>query len=318
MEANVPSALVSPALAGAAVERPAPHGLLRFARIHVAATFCLLVAGAAVTSNDAGLAVVDWPSSLGFFNPLAIHLRGLMHGLVAFEHGHREIGMVVGLLTIVHCLWLRRAGGTPLLRRLGVVLLVLVCIQGGLGGLTVKLKLPPVVSILHGMVAQTFFCLSIATAWLLAREQSPAAGPAGAPTDEARRLVSRSRLAFAAIYLQLLLGAIVRHTVAKWRVPTFGDLPVVLHMTFALVVLLVVALLVATLAASTEADARVRRSGFLLGALVLAQLALGILSVATRTDPLVTVLHVITGAAILGTALVAVLRSARLAVRGAS
>jgi cytochrome c oxidase assembly protein subunit 15 len=315
------------------------RALHRFACIHVLATFVLLIAGARVTSNDAGISVVDWPSSLGFFNPIAVHLRGLMHGLVAIEHGHREIAMVVGLLTIVEAIWLWRTGEQTL-RTLGVLLLIGVLVQGGLGGLTVKMKLPPAVSIAHGMLAQSFFCLSIATAALLAprgataallaprasgsttsRPGSTGASSAGLEQTGARAtflaLRRASVVTMAIVFGQLFLGAFVRHTVAKWRVPTFADLPVMVHAAFAAAVLVSIGMLVARSVATASLERAITRPALALGGLVVAQAILGVLAVATRTDPLITVLHVVIGAAILGTCVMLAVRSGRLAAAAA-
>jgi cytochrome c oxidase assembly protein subunit 15 len=299
---------------------PATSGALhRFAQFHVFATFCLLAFGASVTSNDAGLAVPDWPTTYGEINPIAPYLRGLVRGLIALEHNHRVFGMVVGLLTIVEFGWILRTVRAPRLRRLAWVLMVGVVVQGSLGGATVLGSLPAAVSIAHGMVAQGFFCLSIATAWRLSAEWRDAEPQVarGAPTPAALSLARAALLVAVAVACQLFLGALVRHTVAKTRVPEFTDLPVVLHMAFAVVVLAAIGTFVARVSVAAAVDARVRRAALLQGGLVAAQLALGLLSVATRTDPLITVLHVITGAALLGTAVLAVLRSRRLAERAA-
>ncbi|HEY6938819.1 MAG TPA: hypothetical protein VI424_16790, partial [Terriglobales bacterium] len=59
------------------------------------ATFLLLIAGALVTSNDAGLSVPDWPTSFG-----SLYKLPRMVGGVKFEHGHRMVAELVGLLTI--------------------------------------------------------------------------------------------------------------------------------------------------------------------------------------------------------------------------
>lgn len=325
LNANAPSADLSGELdrSGAAVRpsdvRPHLPARHRFACLHVVATFCLLAFGASVTSNDAGLAVPDWPTTYGDLNPIAPYLRGLVSGLIALEHNHRVFGMVVGLLTIVLAAWLWRTGETTTRRRLGAWLLVLVCVQGGLGGLTVHMKLPAAVSIAHGMLAQTFFCLSIVTAWLLSREARDAgeARRSGAPLAAPPALAKAARFAFAVIYLQLFFGALVRHTVAKSRVPTFGDSAVVLHMCFALVVLIAIGRLVATTSSVERLDGRLLRPVFALAGLVFLQLLLGLLAVATRTDPLVTVLHVITGAALLGTSCFVVVRTRALAATAA-
>ncbi len=68
-------------------------GLHRFAVLVACATFFLIIAGANVTSHDAGLAVPDWPLSFGKVFPQMV-------GNVFWEHGHRMIATAVGLLTI--------------------------------------------------------------------------------------------------------------------------------------------------------------------------------------------------------------------------
>ena len=321
IEAHAPVGAAAAAPAAAAVAgvdavSTAGRGLHRLACVHVLATFCLIAFGASVTSNDAGLAVPDWPATYGHLNPLAPYLRGLVSGLIALEHNHRVFAMGVGLLTIALLVAVLRQPAAPAVRRLAWVLLVGVCVQGGFGGLTVLFKLPAAVSILHGMVAQAFFCGSIAIAYLLSAERRDQAAASSRPLAiEALAIRSAARGFVVACVVQLFLGALVRHTVAKSRVPTFGDLPVVLHMLFALAVRVALVHLVARLVASAGVDARTRRAALGAGAAVMVQLLLGLLAVATRTDPLVTVLHVITGAAILGTACLVALRADRLGER---
>ncbi len=76
--------------------------LHHFATFLAAATFILIIAGALVTSNDAGLSVPDWPTSFGTFR------MPRMVGGVKWEHGHRMMAGAVGLLTIILALWLWR------------------------------------------------------------------------------------------------------------------------------------------------------------------------------------------------------------------
>ena len=68
-------------------------GLNRFAILVACATFFLIIAGALVTSNDAGLATEDWPLSNGQFFPEMV-------GNLFWEHGHRMVATTVGMLTI--------------------------------------------------------------------------------------------------------------------------------------------------------------------------------------------------------------------------
>src|SRR5262245_38937222 len=110
-------------------------GLNRFAILVVCATFCLIIAGALVTSHDAGLATSDWPLSNGQFFPKMV-------GNLFWEHGHRMVATTVGLLTIVLMIYILAKEERSWSRRLGVFALLAVIAQGLLGGLTVNLMLP--------------------------------------------------------------------------------------------------------------------------------------------------------------------------------
>src|SRR2546428_13993038 len=81
-------------------------GLHRFALFTAGCTLLLLVAGALVTSNDAGLSVPDWPLSYGSLTPPIV-------GGIFYEHGHRMIGSFVGLLSIVLAGFLLAGGFRP-------------------------------------------------------------------------------------------------------------------------------------------------------------------------------------------------------------
>ncbi len=122
-------------------------------------TFLLIIAGALVTSNDAGLSVPDWPTSFGSWYKIPKLVGG-----VKFEHTHRMIAQVAGLLTIILAVWTWRAEKRRWMRILGFVALGTVIAQGILGGLTVLFFLPPPVSSAHAALAQTFFCLAVAMA----------------------------------------------------------------------------------------------------------------------------------------------------------
>src|SRR5690349_13656534 len=127
---------------------PYNRGLHRFAVFTASVTFLLLIAGALVTSNDAGLSVPDWPTTFG-----SIYKMPHMVGGVKFEHGHRMVAEFVGLLTIVIAVWTWRAEKRRWMRVLGVAALGTVIAQGVLGGITVKYYLPPAVSSAHAAVA---------------------------------------------------------------------------------------------------------------------------------------------------------------------
>ena len=127
----------------------------RFAVFTGCVTFLLIVAGALVTSNDAGLSVPDWPTSFGSLYKIP-HLVGG----VRFEHTHRMIAQFVGFLTIILAIWTWRADPRRWMKYLGITALGLVIAQGVLGGLTVLFYLPPAISSAHAALAQTFFCVT--------------------------------------------------------------------------------------------------------------------------------------------------------------
>src|SRR5829696_7564454 len=128
------------------MEHPWLH---RFAVLLAVCTLLLVIAGASVTSNQAGLSVPDWPLSYGQVMPE-------MEGGVFYEHGHRMIASFVGFLTVILAIWLWRSEPRPWLRRLGLIALAAVIVQGVLGGMTVLFMLPKAVSISHACLAQLF------------------------------------------------------------------------------------------------------------------------------------------------------------------
>src|SRR5947209_15025171 len=110
--------------------------LHRFAKVVVASTVLLILAGSLVTSHDAGLSVPDWPTSYGwnmFTFPPSMWVGGIL-----YEHGHRLIASTVGFLTIVLAAWLWRAESRRSVRNLGLAAVAAVILQGLLGGLTVR------------------------------------------------------------------------------------------------------------------------------------------------------------------------------------
>ena len=195
----------------------------RFAVFTAACTFLLLVAGALVTSNDAGLSVPDWPLSYGSLTPPMV-------GGIFYEHGHRMIASFVGLLSIVLAVWLwrvesRRPPTKRWLRWLGVAALGAIVAQGLLGGLTVLFFLPPSVSSAHAALAQLFFATvaSIAlftSAWW---EQKTGLWLRDFRSPSIHTLVL---ITVAAVFVQLILGAALRHK-------AFGIIP---HLAGAVVV----------------------------------------------------------------------------------
>ena len=139
----------------------------RLALITAGATFVLILFGGLVTNTGAALAVPDWPTTFGH-NMFLYPWAGMVGGIF-YEHSHRLIGAVVGLLTLGLGAVLWGAGGR--LRWLGLAAVAAVVVQGLLGGLRVVL-LQGTLAILHGCLAQAFFGLLVAIALLTSRAAS--------------------------------------------------------------------------------------------------------------------------------------------------
>src|SRR5215470_8858894 len=183
------------------------RGLNRFAIIVACATFFLIIAGANVTSHDAGLATSDWPLSNGQVFPKMV-------GNLFWEHGHRLVATTVGLLTIALAVVLQFRERRSWVKRLGWLALGGVIAQGLLGGLTVKMNLPLAISAAHATLAQLFFCTTVSLAVFTSRSWIDA--PA-LPVEQTGALPLRYLCAVAllTIFLQLIIGAILRHS-ATW------------------------------------------------------------------------------------------------------
>lgn len=170
-------------------------------------TLLLIAAGGIVTSKNVGLAVPDWPTSYGY--SMWSLPWSMWKGGVLYEHAHRVIASVVGLMALVLAIWVARTDRRRWVRLLAAGALVLVVIQGILGGMTVRFLLPLPVSVSHATLAQTFFVVTIVLAYALSRERLQRASRTESP-DEIRRAIWV--WAFVAlIMVQLVLGAIMRH-----------------------------------------------------------------------------------------------------------
>jgi heme a synthase len=272
----------------------------RFAIFTACATFVLIVAGALVTSNDAGLSVPDWPTTFG-----SIYKMPHMVGGVRFEHGHRMIAEFVGLLTIILAVWTWRVEKRRWLRILGVVGLGTVIAQGILGGITVLFYLPPAVSSAHAALAQTFFCIAVLIA-MFTGQQWVEEQPRVEFDPRRPSLFTLALLSIFVLYVQLILGAMFRHKGLSWW-------PHVVHAGVVTVVLSWTAIRALTQYARIPA---VKKPAVIMLSLMITQLCLGFAAFLTRVTwghdalqpelPMVasTVAHVAVGALLLATTMV--------------
>lgn len=276
----------------------------RFAVFTACCTFFLLIAGALVTSNDAGLSVPDWPLSYGSLAPPMV-------GGIFYEHGHRMIAAFVGLLSIVLAAWLWRTESRAWVRWLGVAAVGTVIAQGILGGITVLFFLPAAISAAHATLAQLFFCAIVSIAlftsawWQRDKVVIPDAG--------SRRIHSVAVATACATLVQLVLGAAFRHK-------GFGILP---HLVGAVVVTVLIFWLAGLLRRRFAQVPALRGSAKALHALIGTQLILGGAAWWSRIygarfpQPIpvtitLTVIHTVTGALVLATTVVVTLLCYRL------
>lgn len=300
------------------------RGLHRFAVLLACAVVLLITAGGLVKSLEAGLSVPDWPLSYGSLNPP----RWWQIETVRAEHGHRLIAGTVALLTIALAVWVGRRDERRWVRRLAYLAVVAVVAQALLGGLTVLLFLPAPISVSHAALAQIFLCLIVTIAvvtsrwWLTGREAFEDSG-------SVRRVARLATAATALIYLQILVGAVMRHTGAGLAIPDFPlafgglipprfDFGIAIHFAHRLGALLVATVIFWTFGRVLRLTSQERRlvtSSGVMTLLVLIQGTLGGLVVLTSKAPLPNTLHVGTGAALLATSLSLSLASWRLSWR---
>ncbi len=268
------------------------------ARATAATTAVLLTAGGLVTSKGAGMAVPDWPTTYGY-NMFTFPISRWI-GPIAFEHAHRLLGSLVGMLTVALAVAVWRCDSRRWMRTLAVVAVVAVAIQGVLGGLRV-IENERVLALVHGSFAHSFFALMAVMALATTRLWSEALA---SPLDRERgRGVERLALATTvALYVQILLGARLRHLMGTVFVHLGGAV---------LVITLVVALRFRTHAASHQAPAARMASALL--QLTWIQLVLGFLAYAAKfmapvpelapwPAVLLTVAHQVNGALVFATA----------------
>ena len=298
-------------------ESPEPENLWlhRFAVFTALSTTFLIFAGGLVTSTESGLAVPDWPLSFGMFFPPMV-------GGVFFEHGHRMVAGFVGLLTFTLAIWVSLKEDRAWVRWLTLGALGAVIAQAILGGLTVIYLLPTPISVAHATLAQTFFCMIIALALFTSPDWKrglPSAGERpGSPS-----LPRLCGLTTGAIYLQLMLGALMRHS-NSWLaipdfplafgkiIPPFESALIVIHFAHRIGALLVTGMVFWTLiriVSGYRSHTRLFRLAVIMASLLLIQVTLGAFTIWSEKAVTITTFHVVTGAAILGISLLLTLHA---------
>jgi len=278
--------------------------LHRLAVLTAGATLVLIFAGGVVTNTGSGLAVPDWPTTFG--HNMFLFPWSQMVGGIFIEHSHRLIGSVVGMLTVGLAVWLWVSEPRRWLQLTGLAAVVAVVIQGVLGGLRVVL-LEHGLAIVHGCFAHAFLALIVALAVWTGRSWRSVAGDTSAAVRGGRGL---ALFTTAAVYLQVVLGAMVTHTGAY----------LISHLAMALLVILSARLLAARVLRVPGVE--LRRPAIVLLVLLALQVGLGVGAFAWRFTAVNEVMapglglafqtiHRVTGATILAAAVVLLLRVLR-------
>ncbi len=235
--------------------------LHRTARLTAGATFLLIVIGGIVTSTDSGLAVPDWPTTFGY-NMFLYPLSEMVGGIL-YEHSHRLMGSLVGILTIALLVLTLARDSRKWLKWLGLAALIAVSVQGVLGGLRVT-QINRNFAIVHACLAQAFFALLCGIAWFTSRDWWQEARTITGET--ARKLRRLSLITTCLIYVQLIFGAILRHTGSRLDA----------HLLFAFLVTLHIFLLARRILTMNSEAKRIGQSmPLLLLGLLAVQLVLG-------------------------------------------
>jgi heme a synthase len=172
----------------------------RLAVLTAAVTCVLIVFGGLVTNTGAALAVPDWPTTFG--HNMFLFPWSQMVGGVFYEHSHRLLGSLVGMLTLALAAVLWPRGGR--LRALGIAAVIAVIAQGVVGGLRVVL-LTDGLAMVHGPLAQAFFALVVSIALITSERM---ARPVAALDGATRSLTVAAALL---VYLQIVFGALLTH-----------------------------------------------------------------------------------------------------------
>jgi cytochrome c oxidase assembly protein subunit 15 len=279
----------------------------RFAIFVVCWTILLLIAGALVTSNEAALSVPDWPLSYGTLTPPMV-------GGIRYEHSHRVIAGVLGLLSVVLAVWVWAKDERRWLRWFSVIAVAGIAAQAVLGGEVVRQLLHYWLPVVHACFAQIVFAALLSIAVFTSRwwiSDQPRVEDTGSPSVYSLAIANA-----AVIYLQVILGAGLRHK----------EIPVWPHMVGALIVLGMVIWLAAVLRRRFEKSTVISKTRILLHAILGTQLLLGLgaywsrLTTADAPQPMplmvaLTVLHTVVGAILFGVSVLIILLCYRLVPR---
>mgnify|MGYP001957657216 FL=1 len=294
--------------------------------------------GGLVKSHESGLSVPDWPNTYGEFMFSFPYSKWV--GGIFYEHLHRLFASFVGFLILILSFWVWKVESRIWLKKLGFAALFTVVLQGLLGGLTVIFLLPTLISMAHGILAQTFFCITIAISFYLTIKKDSKKNTLLRHHSKFIKLVFVLTLM---VYLQLILGALMRHTNSGLAILDFPlsngqlipfpnenllssinylrfDLGLnsvnlfqitthILHRIGAIIVFVTNGILLLHTLKFHRGNDKLLIPVLFITLLVITQIFLAAFVIWTRKSPLITTFHVWTGALILGSSFLLLLKS---------
>jgi cytochrome c oxidase assembly protein subunit 15 len=270
----------------------------RLATLAACAAFVLLIIGGTVNATGSSLACPE------AFVVCHRSLLPEMTGGVLYEHGHRLAAMTVGFIQIglTLAIWFRRKE----LRWLGALLLGMVLAQGLFGAITVYFKLVWFVSTGHLLLGMSYFAM---LNYAVVRTRPPPSAMELSRHDRLRAELGSARtwiaVAAIAVFVQLLLGALVRHfgawlacigmptctaTGEWWPGGALPDLHMI-HRAFGVVVAIVTTTAAVIVWRRARSWPQLRLLALIAPLLVAGQVALGIFTVLSMRAVPVTVAH---------------------------
>lgn len=253
-------------------DSPWPH---RFAVMLAWAVFPLIWVGGLVTTYDAGMAVPDWPNTYGdnlLLYPWTTWVNEINERWDVFiEHGHRLLGVLVGILTIALVVAVFLRDQRRWMRYFSIAVLVAVILQGCLGGVRVLLA-ERILAMIHGCVGPSFFAVCVIACGVTARWWTDTTSVR--PVESARKLHAIAWTSLGLAYMQLIIGAFLRH-ISTTASPAWFSLIVFAHLILAALVTVSVFLLAWIAWRGRAKHELLRRPAGILSILMFCQLLLG-------------------------------------------
>ena len=296
-------------------------GLFLYCLFALVSITLLLFAGGFTTSIKAGMAFLDWPLSNGSINP-----EGWLTETDKFaEHSHRLLGMQIGLISMGLVLWTYFRESRAWVRKMACALLALVVFQGLLGGARVLFDQLNTLAE-SNLVAQFFLVAHACGAMLVltllvsitfACSKSWITHQYAFPEDSEKDSLKRlAWIAYLATFVQIFIGAVMRHADAGLAIarfplanessllPAYWNFAISIHFAHRVGALILTVLLVYfvwRLLKHRALDKLFFRFPILISVILSLQVYLGALTIWTAKNPYSATMHHLVGAFLLAT-----------------